>query len=135
MVRKTKVLTRLELEVMRVIWDAQASLTVREVADRLNEGAARTLAYTTVQTMMRILVEKGVLRQEPGPGRAHRYASQVSQAEVTTTMVGDLVERLFDGDAKPLMAHLLDQPGVGKGELEDLKRLIEEHLDDGEGRS
>lgn len=137
MARKTKVLTNLELSVMRVIWTAEKdALTVREVCDLLNAGRApKALAYTTVQTMLGILVDKGFLKQRPGPGRAHTYAARRSQDEVARSMVGDLVERLFDGQAKPLLAHLLDHGTFDRTQLADLKQLIEDQLDDEEGRS
>ena len=125
-----KRLTDLELEIMQVVWDAQPEpLTVREVVDRLAAGG-HSLAYTTVQTMMTILKRKGVLEARPGPGRAHHYETRVTRAEARTSMTKDFVERLFLGEAQPLLAHLLEHESVRREELEDLKRRIETQLED-----
>ncbi|MAG56683.1 MAG: CopY family transcriptional regulator [Planctomycetes bacterium] len=133
MTRKTRVLTNLELAVMNVVWGAGPEpMTVRDVAERLNAGSERPLAYTTVQTMMRILKEKGVLRSRPGPGRAHAFTTRLSRDDMTSTMVGDLVDRLFDGRAQPLLARLIDHDSVTRDELQRLKHLIQTQLDDEE---
>ncbi|MFG0318981.1 MAG: BlaI/MecI/CopY family transcriptional regulator [Planctomycetota bacterium JB042] len=128
--RKTTLLTNLELQVMRVVWDAEAPLTVRDVVDRLNEGRRKPLAYNTVQTMLTILREKGVVESKAGEGRAHRFRARVSQEEVTTSMVGDLVERLFDGKVEPLLVQLVGNESLSRSDLEALKGLIENQLDD-----
>jgi predicted transcriptional regulator len=130
--RKSQVvLTRLELEIMRVLWDAVPEpLTVRDVLARLNATRDKPLAYTTVQTMLMILKDKQVVQMQPGPGRAHCFVPRRSRDEVTATMVGDLVERLFDGRVEPLLHHLVEDESLGAAELEDLKRWIETRLDD-----
>lgn len=131
--KRPTLLTNLELEVMRVVWDAAPEpLTVRDVVDRLNVGRRKPLAYNTVQTMLTILKEKQVVDGELGSGRAHRFHSKVTRAEVTTSMVGDLVERLFDGEVQPLLAQLVGHESLGVDELKRLKALIERQLDDGE---
>jgi len=128
-----KRLTDLELEIMQVIWDRHPkSLTVRDVLDRMG-SLGHNLAYTTVQTMMNILRKKGVLSSQPGPGRAQEYVDEVSRSQARRSMTNDLVERLFLGEAKPLMAHLIDHDSMTREELESLKRQIEMQLSDEEG--
>jgi BlaI family penicillinase repressor len=130
-----KRLTDLELEIMQVIWDRHPSqLTVRQVVERMT-SVGHALAYTTVQTMMNILRKKGVLTSQPGPGRAHEYAACVSRSQARSSMTNDLVERLFLGEAKPLVAHLIDHDSMTRDELESLKRQIELHLSDEEQTS
>ncbi|MEQ8765311.1 MAG: BlaI/MecI/CopY family transcriptional regulator [Planctomycetota bacterium] len=132
--RKSTLLTNLELAVMRVVWAAHPEpLTVREVVDGLNEGRRKPLAYNTVQTMLGILRDKGVVEVRQGSGRAYVYRAKRSQEEVTTTMVGDLVERLFDGHVQPLLLHLVEQERLSRADLSSLKELIETQLDDEEG--
>ena len=129
-----KRLTDLELEIMQVVWDAHpAALTVRTVAERM-AATGKSLAYTTVQTMMNILKKKGVLVAEPGAGRAHEYQARVSRSDARRSMTTDFVDRLFRGEAQPLLAHLLSHESVSRDELELLKRQIETQLeDDAEG--
>jgi predicted transcriptional regulator len=128
------VLTKLELEVMRAVWGAAGGgdLTVRDVVERLNGERARPLAYNTVQTVLNILRDKGVLRVRPGQGRAFVYAPRISREHVTTSMVGELVDRLFDGRVQPLLLNLVEREELSRDELERLKRLISERLDDRE---
>ena len=132
-VRSKVVLTKLELEVMRAVWGAEPGrdFMVREVVDRLNVGRRPPLAYNTVQTVLHILRDKGVVRVRPGEGRAHVWQPRVTRAQVTTSMVGELVERLFDGDVEPLLLNLVEREKLSRPELEKLKRLIDERLDDG----
>ena len=133
--RMKGVLTKLELEVMRAVWGTEVGpeLTVREVAERLNVGRRKPLAYNTVQTVLNILREKGVVRARQGEGRAHVYQPRVTREQATTSMVGELVERLFDGDVQPLLLNLVGREELSRAELEKLKRLIDERLDDSPG--
>ncbi|HGY92410.1 MAG TPA: BlaI/MecI/CopY family transcriptional regulator [Planctomycetes bacterium] len=133
---KRTLLTNLELELMRVIWSADANaLTVREVTDLYTRRSKKPLAYTTIQTMLTILEKKKVVRVKKGSGRAHLYVARKTRDEVTTSMVDDLVDRLFDGRVEPLLVHLLDKEEVSREELQDLKRFIETRLHDGEDES
>lgn len=130
--RAKVVLTRLELEVLRTFWEGSdgAESTVREVVARVNVGRRRPLAYNTVQTVLNILREKGVARVRAGAGRAHLWQPRVSREQVTTSMVGELVERLFDGQLEPLLLNLVEREELSRPELERLRRLIDEKLDD-----
>lgn len=130
--RKQVVLTNLELAVMRVVWQAQPeALRVREVVELLNARLPRPLAYNTVQTMLNILREKGVVRSRASTGRAYLYSARLSREEVSTSMVSDLVERLFDGRVEPLLVQLVENENLDRNELEQLKQIIETQLDDG----
>jgi predicted transcriptional regulator len=128
------VLTKLELEVMRAVWEGVGTgdMTVRGVVARLNAGRARVLAYNTVQTVLNILRDKGVVRVRAGQGRAFVYVPRITREQVTTSMVGELVERLFDGEVQPLLLNLVERESLSRPELESLKRLIDERLDDRE---
>ncbi|HED65901.1 MAG TPA: BlaI/MecI/CopY family transcriptional regulator [Planctomycetes bacterium] len=127
-----KRLTDLELEIMHVIWEAHPrASTVRDVVEGL-ERHGHSLAYTTVQTVMGILKKKQVLGSRPGPGRAHEYRALVTRDEATSSMTADFVSRLFGGEAKPLVAHLLDHGSFDRDELVELKRRIETQLSDDE---
>lgn len=130
--KKPTLLTNLELAIMRVVWESAEPLTVREVVEYLNRNRRRPLAYNTVQTMLTILREKGVVGSRAGEGRAHRFSARVSQDEVTTSMVGDLVERLFDGKVQPLLVRLVGDESLGRDELRQLRNLIQDQLQDEE---
>jgi BlaI family transcriptional regulator, penicillinase repressor len=118
---KKLTLTDLELEIMKVIWDREPC-TVREVYEELLEK--KKIAYTTVMTMMKILEEKGHLKKN-AEGRAFVYRSAHPQKKVVTTMVNDLVARLFDGSAKPLVLNLIKDRKLSKKDLEEIARALE----------
>jgi predicted transcriptional regulator len=95
MVRPTaKELTQRELEVMHVFW-ARGQSTAAEIRDQL-AATGRDLAYTTVATLIRILAEKGFL-QQTNAERPFLYRPLRSFDDVSRSIVGDLVERVFHG--------------------------------------
>ena len=106
---------------MKVIWP-RGQATVREVYDDLRKH--RTIAYTTVQTMMNILETKGHLTREPGE-KAHVYAPVRPQQLVVRSMVREFVNRVFDGSARPLLVHLLKEKGLTDREKRELQKLLD----------
>ena len=118
---KSDTLTGQELEIMKVIWPL-GQATVRDVYDALR--ARRSVAYTTVQTMMNILETKGHLKKEPGE-KAQTYVPVRPQRLVVQSMVREFVNRVFDGSARPLLVHLLKEKGLTERERRQLQRLLE----------
>jgi len=118
---KSGTLTSQELEIMKVIWPL-GQATVREVYEALK--SRRTVAYTTVQTMMNILETKGHLEKQPGE-KAQVYAPVRAQQLVVKSMVREFVNRVFDGSARPLLVHLLKEKGLTERERRALQRLLE----------
>lgn len=118
---KTDTLTGQELEIMKAIWP-RGQATVRDVYDALR--ADRTIAYTTVQTMMNILETKGHLKREPGE-KAHVYSPARPQQAVVKSMVREFVNRVFDGSARPLLVHLLKEKGLTERERRELQKLLD----------
>jgi BlaI family transcriptional regulator, penicillinase repressor len=118
---KSDTLTTQELEIMKVIWPLGRA-TVRDVYDALR--TRRTVAYTTVQTMMNILETKGHLKKEPGE-KAQLYAPVRPQQLVVRSMVREFVNRVFDGSARPLLVHLMKEKGLTERERKQLQRLLD----------
>ena len=106
---------------MKIVWD-MGEATVQDVQSAL--ARKQNLAYTTVMTMMKILEEKGFLTHEV-EGRAYVYRPTVPREHVERTMVGDLVDRLFDGAAERLVLNLLDDDRIPPEELRRLRELID----------
>lgn len=138
MAKKVRIaLTKLEGEVMRIVWEAEPDpVRVRDVADALNgRPAAKPLAYNTVQTMLTILKDKGIVKLVDGPGRGHHYRARVSHTRASRHMVGELVDRLFDGRVQPLLHQLIDEGDFAPEELEQLRRWVDERLRDAEDKA
>ena len=106
---------------MRVIWANQEPLGVEEVRKGLPAG--RRGAYTTVQTVLNRLAERGLLRREK-VGIAIRYSATVSEAEYVT---GSL-SRSLDGASKQARQAALASlvGGLGRGELREIRALARE---------
>jgi predicted transcriptional regulator len=107
-------LTRFELEVMGALW-ALGSASVREVQERLPEGKAP--AYTTVQTIIYRLEEKGAVRRVKKVGNAHVFEPIVTRRATVRRLFDELLG-FFGGSPRTLMAQLVE---AGHLTLEDLR--------------
>ena len=107
---------------MKLVW-AAGDATVRDVYEALLER--RKIAYTTVMTMMRVLERKGYLRSSREE-RAYVYRPTRPERQVLRSMVREFVDRVFNGSAKPLLVHLVEDKRLSKRELEELERLVRE---------
>ena len=114
--RKVPKLTKYELQLMETLWQL-ASASVRELQEALPTN--RRPAYTTVQTMVYRLEEKGALRRVKKIGNAHIFEPVITRQGTHRRLVEELLE-LFGGSAQPLMAHLVES---GKLTLEDVREL------------
>jgi predicted transcriptional regulator len=120
--RRLPALGAQELAIMKVVWRL-GDVSVREVYETLRER--RPVAYTTVMTMMNTVEAKGYLKKTLD-GRAYRYRPAVPESRVVTAMVREFVERVFDGSAGPLLAHLMSETSLSEKERKELRRLIDE---------
>jgi BlaI family penicillinase repressor len=119
---RAKELTERELELMHIFWEGD-EMTAQEVRDRL-EAAGRPLAYTTVATLVRILLDKKFLEQTHDE-RPFRYRPARSFEDVSGGMLCDLVDRVFGGSRKQLLIRLMDER-LSDQEREVLERVLRE---------
>ena len=108
---------------MKVIWRLD-SATVRDVYEALR--AERTIAYTPVMTMMRILEEKGYLRKTASSDRAFVDEPSKPQQQVLGAMVRDFVDRVFDGASESLLVHLAKDNKLTPKQRKIVQKLIDE---------
>jgi BlaI family transcriptional regulator, penicillinase repressor len=120
--------TASELEILRVLW-ARGPSTVREVHEALSEQKA--LGYTTVLKLLQIMTAKGTVRRNKDQ-RAHVYEARQPAADTKRQLVGDVLQRVFEGSASELMIHALEGRRTSKKELQELRRLLDEY--EGRGR-
>ena len=128
-------LTKLESEVMAVVWDAAPdSVCVRDVVEGLNDSRAKRrekeLAYNTVQTVMTLLKQKKVVRQVKGKGRAHYFEALVSRDDASRRVLAELSQRVFGGEVKPLIHQLIGDAKMSSDELAELKKWVDAKLKD-----
>jgi BlaI family penicillinase repressor len=120
--KATGPLTPLELEIMNVLWDGGPA-SVQQVQERL--AATRSLAYTTVQTMLNILLRKGKLKRTL-IDRAYHYKPAVTRRKAVGNAVRELVQRAFGGSAEELVMNLVETRQLSPEALKRLQKLVEE---------
>jgi predicted transcriptional regulator len=119
---KLPALPKSELEIARIVWQL-GEATVRQVEEALPED--RALDFWTVQTYLRRLKEKGYLKTRR-EGRTNVYSPRVEPNRVISEVVGDFLDRVFDGDALPLFQHLIRDRGLSDDEVEGLQETLNE---------
>lgn len=109
-------LTKLELEIMGAVW-ALGSASVRELQEQLPER--KRPAYTTVQTIIYRLEEKGAVRRVKKVGNAHIFEAVVTRKAAHSRLIDELLN-VFGGSPRLLMAQLVE---TGRLTLEDVRDL------------
>jgi predicted transcriptional regulator len=118
--REKNALTKLELQIMQVIWKRGPSNV-----SAVQEGLEQELAYTTVQTMLNILQRKGKLKRELR-GRAFEYSATVTEAKALGHAVKDLVDRMFGGSSEDLVMSLIKSRQIDAKKIAELSKRLEE---------
>lgn len=118
-----KDLTERELEVMHVFW-RQEEASAAEARDRL-AAAGLERSYATVANLVRILNEKGFLKQINSE-RPFRYRPSRSYEEVSGRLLGDVLERVFRGSREQLLVRLLEQRQLNPAERTLLEEILQE---------
>lgn len=113
-------LSKAEMEVARIVWELGRA-TVREVCEALS--ANRSVEYKTIQTFLRRLEAKGCLKAER-IDRSIVYSPLTKPQTVIREAVADFVKRLFGGDAIPLLEHVIQEQGLSRDEILQLKALL-----------
>jgi BlaI family penicillinase repressor len=114
-------LGKLELQIMNVVWD-RGRATVQEVVDVL-AGDARTPAYNTILTMMRKLEGKGYLAHDT-QGRTFVYRSVLDKCHARRSLLGAMVDRLFNGSAAQLVNSLVEEGRISERELAEIRKIL-----------
>jgi predicted transcriptional regulator len=110
-----------ELEILRVLWQRGPS-TVREVHKTLNQK--RPTGYTTVLKLMQIMTEKQLVQRDEAQ-RAHVYEARLPQEQTQQQLIGDLLERAFDGSAKKLVMQALSAKKASAADLSEIRELLD----------
>ena len=122
-------LSRAEMEVARALWDL-GEATVRQVFEAL--PAKRNLHFSTVQTYLRRLEAKGYAEARID-ARARIYTARVKPETVIRETVGELVQRLFDGQSLPLVQHLIEEGGMSRADVARLREQLDRLEEDDHG--
>ena len=109
-----------ELEVMKILWRAEDALPVTEIREKLQKTKGWEPA--TIKTLIARLVSKGVVRQEKR--KVFYYSPAVSEKEYSTWATDDLIERIYNGSARQLVAALVHSDGLTQADLDELRQMF-----------
>lgn len=115
--------TELELQILKVLWEDSPANAEQVRAALAELDPPRDLTYSSVITMLNIMVKKGLLTRAKA-GRAFEFSPRVEEKAVNRNMVGDLVRRVFDGSATALMLEVLETQNLDPEELKLVRRMI-----------
>ena len=117
--------TELELLILKSLWD-RSPQTVRSVREWLAE-TGRDLAHTTVITTLNVMVRKKYLRRAM-QANVCLFSPRITRDEASHRMLGDVMNRVFDGSAKAVMLTLFDCADLDTNDLKELRRLIDDKV-------
>jgi predicted transcriptional regulator len=124
-------LSKRELEIARVLWRL-GEATPRQVFEAYANRS--DLDFTSVQTYLRRLESKGYIAARRD-GRTKHYRPCVQPRTVIRNTIDELVDRLFDGQAMPLMRHLVQDRRVTRDQIDELRRMLSQMEAEQDGRS
>jgi predicted transcriptional regulator len=110
-----------ETEILRIIWELKQA-TIQQIHSELPPD--RKIVYKTVLTLVRRLEKKGYLKHKP-KGNANVYSAKIKREDVVRRTVHDFLNRLFAGEAGPLVQFLAEDGLLGPEEAKKLKEIID----------
>jgi len=116
-------LSPLEMQVLRTFWKSE-QLSVREAFDSIADSDDRP-EYTTFQTIVGRLENKGALERMRKVGNSWMFKASVTKRSLVSKLVDDIVG-LLDGTASPIVSHLLESGKLSKEDLQSLEEIGDE---------
>ncbi|HYO15418.1 MAG TPA: BlaI/MecI/CopY family transcriptional regulator [Thermoanaerobaculia bacterium] len=113
--------TDAELAILRVLWRRGPS-TVKQVHEELSRRSPSV--YTTTLKLLQIMTEKGLVTRDESL-RAHLYTARLPEEETQMQLVGDLLDRAFEGSAGRLVMRALSSRPASAAELEEIRKLLD----------
>lgn len=146
---KTYTLTRSEMAIMQVLWDMPTGGTIREILERFSAAqsageeteaaetaapsavTAKTPAYTTVATFLKILMNKGFVESRRAEkGKAQIFSCVITRAMYSRQMMRELKGGLFGGSFKRMVHYFVQEEDLSLDELHELLELIESTIEE-----
>jgi BlaI family transcriptional regulator, penicillinase repressor len=112
--------TDAELEILRVLWERGAAGLGQVHAEILGR---RQVALTTIATTLKTMLGKGLVARRDGP-RGFVWSAAVSSGSTATGLVGKLVRQVFDGSARRLVAHLIQEGELDERDRDEIRTLL-----------
>ena len=112
-----------ELTIMQAIWQAQHPVTAGYIRDQIKEE--RPWALSTLMTTLTRLCDKGFVVCDKS-GRNNAYSAKVQQEQYRASESRSFLEKLYNSSVSSLVTTLYSNRVIGKEELDELRRLIDE---------
>ena len=134
MKRKDNTLTKMEFQIMSILWDINHSACGWDILNRFEEPKP---AYTTIATYLKVLYEKGYVDffKNKGEGKTHMYVAKVTRAEYTRQTMQDMKKNLFDGSLKSMFSFFVTEEKLTEEDISELLRIIRDEPDREGGQS
>ena len=113
--------TDAELGILRVLWRRGPS-TVRQIHEEMAQRSPTV--YTTVLKLLQIMTEKGLVQRDESE-RAHVYMARLPEEQTLGQLVGDLLDRAFEGSSSRLVMRALESRPATREELAEIRRLLD----------
>ena len=117
--------TEVELQMLRILWELGPS-PVREIHARLN--ADKGTNYSTTVKMLSVMLDKGLVKRDE-KASPHVYRAALSREKAGQRMLGDLIDKIYDGAAMSLVLQALSSAAATKEELAEVRRMLDEMED------
>lgn len=119
--------TDLELKILKILWQQSPRLARDVQAAMAEEG--RDLAKTSIITTLNTMVAKKYLTREK-QANTYLFAPNITESEVGDRVIGDVVDRVFDGSTSAVLLKLFEVKDIHGDELHELRRIIDRKLKD-----
>lgn len=121
--RKENTLTKVEFQIMSILWDINHSACIWDILDRYEEPKP---AYTTISTYMKVLYEKGYVDyfKSKGEGKTHLYIAKITRAEYARKAMQEIKKGLFGGSLKSMICFFVKEENLSAEEIKELLDLI-----------
>ncbi|MCX2742735.1 BlaI/MecI/CopY family transcriptional regulator [Mangrovivirga sp. M17] len=120
-----KELTKAEEQVMNIVWKLEKAF-LKDVVDEFPEPKP---AYTTISTVMRVLVKKEFIGYNTY-GKVHEYFPKVSKEDYFKNHIGGVIKNFFDGSFNQFASFFTNSQNADVDELEEVKKMLENKIDE-----
>lgn len=118
-----KELTKAEEQLMHILWDLDQAY-LKDIVEQYPTPAP---AYTTISTVVNVLVKKGFVGFETH-GKSRKYHPIVTKEKYTRQSMNGLMNKFFDNSARKFASFFASQEELSTEELEEIRRLIDEQI-------
>ncbi len=116
--------TEVELQILRILW-ASGGSTAREVHNSLADIEEKDTTYSTTVKMLSVMLEKGLVKRDESVS-PQVYRAATSQKVTQRKMLGDLIDKVYDGSSLSLVLQALASRKASSGELAEVRRMLDE---------